>query len=238
MFCRVVEYDVGMQNRRTIWPLRRLQSHILRLPPRRMPSDLRDLSSSEEEDEEEAGVDCPLTDEWEHVVPFLEPAAAMRLARTSASMLVMIGITLDQDRRDYPHSFSYSRRQDVVEAMARALYRGHAAGMERRVAVALTRQLSLAVDVRVRRVAARSIDRVLHVCGGRAHSTTRSARTAMGASMGDAHAVAALIAAEPDDMVRQRLARTSPLAAEVCSRPAIRTRVSRAGQKYPPLLLL
>ena len=102
-----------------------------------MLSDLRDLSSSEEEDEEEAGVECPLTDEWEHVVPFLEPAAAMRLARTSASMLVMIGttmITLDQDRWDYPHSFSYSRRQDVVEAMARALYRGHAAGMERRIA--------------------------------------------------------------------------------------------------------
>ena len=163
--------------------MRRPQSHNLRLPPRRMLSDLRDLSSSEEEDEEEAGVECPLTDEWEHVVPFLEPAAAMRLARTSASMLVMIGttmITLDQDRWDYPHSFSYSRRQDVVEAMARALYRGHAAGMERRVAVALTRQLSLAVDVRVRRVAARSIDRVLHA---------QHHRTAMGASMGDAHAV-------------------------------------------------
>ena len=74
--------------------MRRPQSHNLPLPPRRMLSDLRDLSSSEEEDEEEAGVECPLTDEWEHVVPFLEPAAAMRLARTSKFMLVMIGTTM------------------------------------------------------------------------------------------------------------------------------------------------
>ena len=209
-----------------------------------MLSDLRDLSSSEEEDEEEAGVECPLTDEWEHVVPFLEPAAAMRLARTSKSMLVMIGTTMITrwPATDRSFFFSISRRQDVIEAMARALYRGHAAGMERRVAVALTRQLSLAVDVRVRRVAARSIDRVLHVhlCET-GHSTTRSAltaaRTAMGASMGDAHAVAALIAAEPDDMVRQRLARLAHWPPRCAAGPPYAPG-SPVRQKYPPLLLL
>ena len=120
----------------------------------------------------------------------------------------------------------------------RALYRGHAAGMERRVTIALTRQLSLAVDVRVRRVAARSIDSVLHKCWPPfTRSFHTAARTAMGASMGDAHAVAALIAAEPDDMVRQRLARLAHWPPRCAAGPPYAPG-SPVRQKYPPLLLL
>lgn len=151
------------------------------------------------------------------MVHTLEVKDAGALALTSVRVMLVVFMTMMKSER-----LSHSDRQDCVEALGRAMYRGLAAGQEAQVAAALASQMADGVDVRIRRVAARCISYVLRIRhyphtssesrrpGGRAAalvSADNGARSAMYTCVGDVHVVAARMASESDDLVREYMGR-------------------------------
>lgn len=153
-------------------------------------------------------------EEWGEVVAYLDPKSAMALGCTSVGTLFAVGTALLHHSRSQEH-VNHTVRQKVVDMLARRLRRGLAAGQEAQVAAAVVAQAAAGVDVRIRRVAAKQIGYVLNIreppirClrpGGWASvcaSAASGAHNAMLACVGDEHAVATRIAAEPDALVRK-----------------------------------
>lgn len=156
--------------------------------------------------------------EWDAVLLHLDPKAAMALATASVRTMINVGAAVVKCKH-----MDIATRQSMVEALARALRRGLAAGHELHIAAAIWACIRCAdVHVHVRRVAARHVNYVLNVkeypswshgCsrqGGykaACESASFGARTAMIVYAGDAQAVAVHVAHERDALVREYMER-------------------------------
>ena len=175
-----------------------------------MLSDESDTTTDDEDEGEDDGAPAhsPLVlseDEWGNVEGHLKPKDAAAVASTSKHLNLVINTSiLSRSNTHIPD------RQRAVDALARAMYRGLAAGHEPAVARVLAAHVAVDVVDQVRTVAARMIFHVLHTDAmliRPTHAVREAAREAMSACVGGAHAVASRIAEEQDPRVREYMAR-------------------------------